>query len=58
MKKSFLILFLLASFSIKAQDDTIKNIITEATENSHLEILEQHPDIPRPLIIHKHNQEY
>lgn len=39
MKKSFLILFLLASFSIKAQDDTIKNIITEATENSHLEIL-------------------
>ena len=39
MKKSFLILFLLASFSVKAQDDTIKNIIAEATENSHLEIL-------------------
>ena len=39
MKNSLYILLLLATFYVKAQDDIIKNIVAEATDNSHLEIL-------------------
>ena len=39
MKNSLYILLLIVSFSVKAQDDIIKNIVAEATDNSHLEIL-------------------
>ena len=39
MKNAFLILFLLASFSVNSQNDIVKNIVAEATKNSQLEIL-------------------
>ena len=33
MKNSLYILLLIVSFSVKAQDDIIKNIVAEATDN-------------------------
>ena len=39
MKNSLYIFLLLASFSVKAQDDIVKKIVDEATNNSQLELL-------------------
>ena len=39
MKNSLYIFLLLASFSVKAQDDIVKKIVDEANNNSQLEIL-------------------
>ena len=39
MKNSLYIFLLLASFSVKAQDDIVKKIVDEANNNSQLEVL-------------------
>ena len=39
MKKALYSFLLFASFSVQAQDDIVKNIIAEATNNSQLEVL-------------------